>query len=176
MPWLGPVIAAAWLAAMTVVNPREPAPPVRGFGDQIMMFAHDARATIEEQPARIVFWNAGASHLQAMLGASDTDPPHLARRRSLSPSPTPVFADEHEESPSENDHSAALRQRILDDGEPFWLVEGLPGGKEMTFAQWLETERVIARVRPVASSAMLPRNDDWPEQVTLSWVEPVVAR
>ena len=83
-----------------------------------------------------------------MLGASEPDPP-----------PT-----------------TALRQRILDDGEPFWLVEGLPGGKKMTFAQWMQAERVIARVRPMTSSATLPRNDDWPEKVTLSWVEPPVAR
>jgi hypothetical protein len=46
----------------------------------------------------------------------------------------------------------------------------------MAFAHWLETKGLPASIQQAVQSAKLPRNDDWPEQVTLSWFEPASRR
>ncbi|UCD75045.1 MAG: hypothetical protein JSV91_14825, partial [Phycisphaerales bacterium] len=154
LPWLASAAVGVCLGAMTVVNQRQSAAPEPGFGDQIMAFARQARAEIENQSGPVVFWNAGASHLQAMLGASELDcPPSMPPARD-----DPVLRARVES------YTAALRRQIIEDGRPFWLLEGRATDRQMTFARWLQAENIIAVVRPQTRSAELPRGDDWPEQ------------
>jgi 4-amino-4-deoxy-L-arabinose transferase-like glycosyltransferase len=80
VPWSVPGIGAVALIAMTVVNIIEPYKPQAGFGEAIMSFSRQAKSHIDHAPAEVAFWNAGATHLQAMLGCSEVDgAPRVAR-------------------------------------------------------------------------------------------------
>jgi len=65
--------AAVTMTAMTVHNQRQPAVDHPGFSDAIETFIDDAHRAIAERPAPVVFFRAGNSHIQAMLGSSSVD-------------------------------------------------------------------------------------------------------
>jgi 4-amino-4-deoxy-L-arabinose transferase-like glycosyltransferase len=72
--WFAPA-AAVLLVVATVNNERAATAPTPDFGDAILAFARDARATIDAEPHPVHFWRTGSLHLQALLGASETDDP-----------------------------------------------------------------------------------------------------
>lgn len=169
LPWVGPLACIISLATMTLVNQQDPAAPERGFGDQIMVFARQARAAIEEDPAPIVFWNAGATHLQAMLGASEKDVGTLFHGRSEDGT-QPGESAGAPDGTSPGDEF--LYRLVLGKGHPFWLVEGRPAPGQSSFLESCAGRGLAVRAPVLAESADLPRTNDWPEQVTLRRIEP----
>ncbi|MDY7108019.1 MAG: glycosyltransferase family 39 protein [Planctomycetota bacterium] len=72
-PWLAPAAAVIGLAAMTVVDGRQPGAPCPDFARNINDFAAAARAELEARPLPIAFWSTGTTHLQTMLGCNEPD-------------------------------------------------------------------------------------------------------
>jgi len=138
--WPGfiPMLAAAVLAVLIVVNEREPAAPVRGFGDEIMAFARRANAQRAGEELPVEFCWTGDTHLQAMMGFS----------RVSGDGPRAVF-----------DHIRA--------GRPCWVVAGTKTSPPPDFDVWLRRKRPGVHIRRVVSSATLPRAHGWPVQVHL---------
>jgi 4-amino-4-deoxy-L-arabinose transferase-like glycosyltransferase len=73
MTWLAPLVAGLSLAAMTWVNLIEPAAPVRGFGDSINEFISRVSTEFAADPMPVVTYRINESHVQAMLGLSQSD-------------------------------------------------------------------------------------------------------
>ena len=61
---------------------------------------------------------------------------------------------------------------VLERGEPFWVIAGRKTTAPNDFGEWFSTRRYVQSVQPVVRSAMMPRNEHWPEQVTLFKVVP----
>ena len=66
--WLPVVCAPVILAALTVHNTLESAAPFRGFGNTISEFVRDAEMHIEADPAPVVCWITGYTHMESFLG------------------------------------------------------------------------------------------------------------
>lgn len=56
---------------------------------------------------------------------------------------------------------------LISQGRPFWLVAGRKTSAPHDFAQWLAKSRPNVQIEPVVRSAVLPRGEGWPEQMTL---------
>jgi len=70
---LAPAVALACIGLFAVVDSRESHAPQPGYGNAIRAFIRDAETAIEANPAPVAFWNVGASHVMAALGASEPD-------------------------------------------------------------------------------------------------------
>ncbi len=66
--WLPVVCAPMVLVALTVHNRLEPAAPFRGFGNTISEFVSEAETHIEADPAPVVCWLTGFTHMESFMG------------------------------------------------------------------------------------------------------------
>lgn len=141
-PWITPALAILALVVMIVVNERDPEAPSRRFGDVIDRFVQDAARTIARDPQPIVFWNAGGTHVQAMLGASvpDGSLPVAEAIESLPP------------------------------GERLWVVAGTTTNDDR-FPGWLDARGYAVRCEEMVVSGIAPRKKAWPGQLWLYAIE-----
>ncbi len=63
-------------------------------------------------------------------------------------------------------------RRMLEAGEPFWLVAGPRKRPPATVSEWLEHERLEASLSEAARSEPLAPSSHWPGNVVLYRVEP----
>jgi hypothetical protein len=71
------------------------------------------------------------------------------------------------------------KEAVLDmiaTGQPFWLVAGRKTSEPHEFEAWLRQRGDTTPVRGVLSSAVLPRDQGWPEKITLYKVNAVPDR
>lgn len=141
-PWLTPALAMLALLVMIVVNERDPEAPSRRFGDVIDRFVHEAAGAITRDPHPIVFWNAGGTHVQAMLGASVRD------------GSIPV----------------AVAIGALQPGARLWVVAGTTTSDDH-FPKWLERRGYPVQWNEAVESGIAPRKKGWPGQLWLYEVE-----
>jgi 4-amino-4-deoxy-L-arabinose transferase-like glycosyltransferase len=72
---------------------------------------------------------------------------------------------------SERDDKEAV-EALLETRRPFWVIAGRKISAPENFGEWFSPRRNVKSVEPVVRSAMMPRNEHWPEQVTLFKVVP----
>ncbi len=66
--WLAAAGVVLVLLGLTLYNRRDPIAPVPGFGDAVHDFVLAVEPHLESDSAPLLFWVAGATHLQPMLG------------------------------------------------------------------------------------------------------------
>lgn len=137
-PWVIAVLAAGTLATLIAVNELDLTAPQRRFGDVIDRFVAASSRTIANDPAPVMFWNAGGSHVQAMLGSSTKD------------------------------GSIPVAQAITDlpRGSAIWVIAGTTtsNGQFLDWVTLVERELLIQE-RVVSETA--PRVRGWPGQLRL---------
>jgi 4-amino-4-deoxy-L-arabinose transferase-like glycosyltransferase len=144
-PWLVPAAAGVTMAMLIVANGHEwsVAPTVRGIA-----FGNQIRRFIDESAAILA-----------------QDPMPLVFCWSGETNVQAMLGS------SMKDGYDAVFQSISA-GKPFWLIAGRKTSEPHEFAQWLSTRRPKVRVESLIISAQLPRDQGWPEQMTLYRVTP----
>lgn len=136
------ILLVATIICFTIANIAQPQAPSRDFGRFINEFANRAAVHIESEPAPVVFWRSGITHLQAMLGESVIDHTSTLDAHLERGEPFWVLGGTRKNEPATF---------------PDWMI-----------ARNIENVMIVERER----SAELPRAFGWPVQVTLYWVEP----
>lgn len=136
------ILTILTLTALTIANIMQPAAPLRTFGRDINAFIEHAAGEIDNHSAPVVFWRAGPSHLQAMLGQSSTDNTQTLDEQISGGKPFWVVGGTRKNAPA-----------IF----PQWMDE---------------RDRNVVKITERQRSAELPRAFGWPVQVALYWVEP----
>ncbi len=141
-PWLGPTCAGLMLAGLTLHNHLRPSSPHRGLGDAINAFAREADRCITADPAPMVFWATGDTHLQSLVGAHQVGGHRALADLCRAGRPFWLFAGQAVKPPMPVDR---------------WLRED---------------QGFVLELREMARTGEFPRTTSWPVEIVLYRVEP----
>jgi 4-amino-4-deoxy-L-arabinose transferase-like glycosyltransferase len=109
---LAPAAALACIGLFAVVDSRESHAPQPGYGNAIRSFIRQAETAIDANPAPVAFWNIGASHIMAALGASEADGFESVRLAVRKHDAFWLVAGDHGDEGGPNVESLALLDRF----------------------------------------------------------------